>query len=232
MDPNDPNDWTMPPTLASLATRMKADKARAVRRGEDVTHIVDVYRNGKRVLRVGVPDAEDILNLLWNAPGAMCADYIATACDAYEGAGATNPINGQPWRLGGMARAVEQDMALERGLVKEQITLVGFERAGATPGTCLPYKHDRGRRRIEWGTPYPYEAAGGRFPLAAADGFARPTLIEEMVRIAGPVPPDYDLNELIRRASVTYALRLPDHWRVIEGPKGPPLLDGTPWGRG
>jgi len=88
----------IPPTLAALGRLARTEKERAVKRGEDTWHFVDVYRAGQRILRVAVPDGDDVAGLLYNAPAPLCADYIAMAADAWGSRDPANPITGQGWR--------------------------------------------------------------------------------------------------------------------------------------
>lgn len=215
----------MPPTLAKLDRAMKVVKTRAVRQSEDgqVAHLIDVYRAGERVLRVAATYAEDCLEILYNAPGATCADYIAMAVDSWGASQPTNPITGKTWEFGDMDSIARNDLGVERGLVREAISLFGFERDGTEQIADHPYTHDRAARKITWSEPRVGKPSGvGRFPRVAREGFARPTMAEEMVARLGP-PPDGMLDDLIRKTSVSYALRLGPDIIVLEGPKGPPL---------
>lgn len=226
----------LPSPLRSLAAAMKVAKNRSVRGGADPWHIVDAYRAGRRILRVAVPEPEDCLTVFYNAPGAMSADYIAVAADSWVSTSATNPITGEGWEFGDMQRIVEQDLGLHRGLIEERIMLAGFARDGDSPMGLMRYVSNRAARTITWSPPIVCDRsdgadgiAPGRFPRVAREGFARPDLLAEVVDLIGEPPEGYDVEEMRRRAAVTWVLGLPsEKFRVIEGPKGPPLASGIP----
>lgn len=214
----------LPPLLRSLAAAIKAEKNRSVRTGTDPSHLVDIFRHGKRILRVAVPEPEDCLRVLYNAPGAMSADYVAVGADSWTATGPTNPITGRPWEIGDMDRMVAEDLGLHRGLVTEQIMISGFARNGESPMAVIPYEHDREGATIRWLPPMVSESSdGGRFPSAAADGFARPDIVAELIEVLGEPPEGCDLEPLRRKAAVTWVHGFPEHYRVMQGPKGPPL---------
>jgi hypothetical protein len=214
----------IPPTLAALGRLARTEKERTVRRGEDTMHFVDVYRAGKRILRVAVPDGDDVAGLLYNAPAPLCADYIAMAADAWGSRDPANPITGQGWRLGDMHKIAHHDLGLHRGLLRESIWLSGFERDGTRTARELRYRHDRQARTITWTDEIEAEVTEvGRFPDAARKGFARPTAREAVFEHLGPPPEDCDLDDLLNRLAVSWVLSLPRTWRVLEGPKGRPL---------
>jgi hypothetical protein len=205
----------------------RVEKERAVRssRAGETLHYVEVHRDGRRVLCVGVPDPPDVLGLLNSAPAVMCADSVGIAVDSWGADGPTNPISGKRWELGDMEKIVEQDLGLARGLVREQLTVMGFERGGGEACGQLFYTHDREARTIWWGADAfePGEAIDGRFLLAGRAGFDRPTVIDVATRVLGPPPDDMDLDDLINRSGVSWVLTFPRTWRVVHGPKGPPL---------
>lgn len=224
-------ELAVPPTMRSIVSAMRAEKNRAVRKDAFAYHHIDVYRSGKRILRVAVPEPTDCLDLLCRAPSAMCADYIIVAADSWTADRLDNPINGKEWKLGDMQRIVSEDMGLERGLIREGIMAIGVERGGAVTSVILRYTNDRAKRKIIWDRMEPYETGDGRFPHYATEGFAQPTIVEQALAEVGPPPEGYDMEDLIRKASVTYVLALPDHYRVIEGPKGQPLAGHMEWRR-
>lgn len=217
-----------PPTLAALGRLAHAEKERTVRRGEEVAHFADVYRAGKRILRVAVPNADDLLNLLYNVPAPLCADHIAIAADVWDSKRPVNPITGEEWRLGDMGRIADHDDGVRRGLVGESIMLLGFERDGTLTTRQRRYHHDRQARTIRWtdgpdGVEIEAVASAGRFPGVARDGFARPTAREAVFEHVDPAPEGYDVDDLLNRFAVSWVLKLPREWRIIEGPKGRPL---------
>lgn len=79
--------------------------------------------------------------MLYNAPGAMHADYIAVGADAWQSNDRANPITGGDWETGDMQRMVRDDLGLHRGLIGEQLLLHGFERGGGVMGhsASVPY---------------------------------------------------------------------------------------------
>jgi hypothetical protein len=210
---------------------MKAEKSRSVRKGQPSRHLVDLYRNGKRILRVGVFDAEDLLEIMWQGPGAMVADQIAIAADAFKSASTVNPITGEPWGPGGMQRAAQEDLALHRGLVDEEIYLACWRRDGTSHIASMPYAHDTKRRRVKWApidTDYSRDKVTGRFPHVARDAFAQQTVIDAAIEQLGPPPDDVDLDAVAQQCAVEWVLTLPPSIVVIEGPKGPGLRVGHP----
>jgi hypothetical protein len=210
---------------------MKAEKSRSVRKGQPSRHLVDLYRNGKRILRVGVFDAEDLLEIMWQGPGAMVADQIAIAADAFKSASTVNPITGEPWGPGGMQRAAQEDLALHRGLVDEEIYLACWRRDGTSHIASMPYTHDTKRRRVKWApidTHSDMTGMTGRFPHVARDAFAQQTVIDAAIEQLGPPPDDVDLDAVAQQCAVEWVLTLPPSIVVIEGPKGPGLRVGHP----
>lgn len=215
----------IPPTLAVLGRLARTMKERAVKRGEDTMHLADVYRADKRILRVAVPDGDDAANLLYNVPAPLCADYIVLAVDAWGSKDPANPITGEGWQLGDMDKIARHDLGLHRGLLRESLWLMGFERDGARTAHELRYRHDRQARTITWtdGIEGEMDAGVGRFPDAARKGFARQTAREATLERLGPPPEGCDLDEMLNRFAVSWVLSLPRTWRVLEGPKGRPL---------
>jgi hypothetical protein len=218
----------IPPTLRLLARTMKATKVAAVRSGREVDHLlVDVYRSGKRVMRVAVPTAEDCLVLLTLAPGAVMADYIAMAADVWGSSSGTNPITGRAWELGEMGKVVSEDLGLHRQIIQEKLLVLGFARDGRVYGGTQNYEHDRTRHTITWQDLIPVGRNDGRFPKAALDGFSRRTVLEAVLEVTGGQRPDgFNVEAFAQKCAATWVLQFPGNYRVIEGPKGPPLADG------
>jgi hypothetical protein len=223
----------VPPTLLALGRVAKAAKDRAVKRTNgEAMHLVDVYRASKRLLRVALPTVEDVLGVLHHAPRGLCADSIVCAVDTWESSAPANPITGEEWQFGDMERIVERDLGLRRGLIREGLLLFGFERDGTEHQARWRYTHDREAATITW-EPGGFVAcvgAGGRFPRVAAEGFAQPTVLDEATEIMGPPPEGVDMEKLLRMYVVSWVLACPKDWRVIEGPKGPPLTGALPSG--
>jgi hypothetical protein len=220
----------MPPTMRTLAKLMKVEKTRSVREGTNPSHLVDVYRDGRRILRVGMGEPDDAVMVLYNAPGAMFADQINVAADSWEARTETNPITGKSWELGDMDQIAREDLGLHRGILREGIMLMSFDRDGEGWAGRHFYTHDRETNRITWEPePVSMNAEGGRFPAVAKDGFARPDLLDELVKRLGAPPEGVDVEVLKRKCAVTWVLHLPrDRFKVIEGPKGPPLSPDLP----
>ena len=220
----------MPPSVRVLAKLIKAEKTRSVREGTNPSHLVDVYRDGRRILRVGMNEPDDAVTVLYNAPGAMFADRINVAADSWEARTETNPITGKAWVLGDMEQIAQEDLGLHRGILREGIMLMSFTRDGTAWAGRHFYTHDRDANRITWEPePVAMNSEGGRFPAVAKDGFARPDLLDEMIKIVGVPPSEVDVEALKRKCAVTWVLHLPsDRFRVIEGPKGPPLSPDLP----
>jgi hypothetical protein len=215
----------LPPTLRLLAALMRVEKTRAVRSADgQVMHHVDAYRKGERVFRVAVPNPEDCLNVLYNAPGAIGVDYLVVGADVWSAKGGGNPITGREWEIGDMDRIAKNDLGLHRGILGEHIGLWGFERGGTTVTAMMGYDHDRSHSRITWSTPEILESSGiGRFPRVAREGFERPDIFALAADLVGPPPEGYDTEHLIRKCAVSWVLAMPKHYRIIESPKGPPL---------
>lgn len=214
----------IPAPIRSLAAAMKAEMSRSLRLGIDPMHHIDVIRDGKRILRVGVPDPDDVLQVLYHAPGAMCADYIAVAADSWLSTDLTNPITGERWAAGDMAEVVHMDLGLHRGLIDEGLIILGFPRGGTPDSASLDYTRDSRTKKYRWATLTMVEPLDGRFQTAAENGFARPTVIEATAEVAGPPPGDYDVGELEQKCAVSWVHQFPPRFRIIEAPKGPPLI--------
>jgi hypothetical protein len=220
----------LPPSLAKIGRVAKTEKIRSVRHDDgQIMHYADVYRGGKCLLSIAVPQPDNLVGLLQNAPGAMTADYVAIAADAWGATGGTNPITGQEWGRGDMDRIAQHDLGVHRGILREHIMVMGFERAGSEVLHLMHYEHDRENGRITWPeTSTSTEGIDGRFPDAARFGFGRPTIVEIATGLLGPLPDDLPEDEFIDKAAVSWVLEVArqDEAVILRGPKGPPLAEG------
>jgi len=219
--------------MTDLFRKARALKTAAVRKpgvDGDVPHLVDVYRQGSRVARLAAVYTEDVLTIMYQAPGACCADRLVLAVDTWASHDQTNPITGKQWEFGDMDRMAHDDLAVRRGMLSEAIGMMSFRRAGVDEHMQVKYSHDRDARKIKWDEPEPFLSEGGRYPRIAGEGFERDTIIDETIKLAGHPPPEYDLEALIRKASVSWVHKIGDglRVRVMEGPKGPGLLGVGP----
>lgn len=219
--------------MTDLYRKACALKTAAVRKQDgDVPHLVDIYRQGSRVARLAAVFTEDVLTIMYQAPGACCADRLVLAVDTWASHDQTNPITGKQWEFGDMDRMAHDDLAVRRGMLSEAIGIMSFRRDRPGEHMQVKYTHDRDARRITWDEPEPFISEGGRYPRVAGEGFERATIVDETIKMAGPPPPEYDLEALVRKASVTWVASLGENIRVMEGPKGPGLKgvgDGPHW---
>jgi hypothetical protein len=209
----------------NLFALMKAEKTRAVKRSTEgeVHDFVDVYARGRRQLRVGTTGADETLGVIYSAAPIFGADRLVVAVDAWHTKRQTNPVTGATWKLGEMGKLVRDDAGLDRGLVDEGIEVMSLDRDGNDALFQMLYDRDRGARTITWSEPEPLELGGGRFLHVAREAFARPTALDIVLEQVGPPPESVDLDALLDKMAVTWALALPHHFRILESPKGPPL---------
>jgi hypothetical protein len=196
---------SLPTQFADIAAAAQRVKIRAVRRGESFPHLLDVERDGRRLLRVGCCSTSDkFLAVIAAAIPVAAADAVTIAMDVWGspravGAAATNPITGKPWELGDMDRMARMDAGVERGLLVESIHLMRYERSGDWTGGSLAYIHDRDTDALVWGDhtfwngPQVEEQAAtmgmtqtGRFPSVLAKAFAERPAIDILGRPAKP----------------------------------------------
>ena len=210
--------------MTDLFRKARSMKNNAVRRLDgDIPHLVDIYRNDARVARLAAVFTEDVLTIMYQAPGACCADRLVLAVDTWASQDQINPVTGKQWEFGDMDRIAEHDLGVHRGLLMEAIGLMSFRRDETYDAMQVNYHHDRYARKITWDEPIDFISKGGRYPRVAGEGFERETIVEATIKIAGPPPPGFDLEAMIRKASVSWVGMLGDNIRVMEGPKGPGL---------
>jgi len=150
---------SMPPSLAPLVALARKQKGVAVKNPHtngEVLHFIDFERDGVRVIRAGWRQPDEILACMRVGVPLLAADAVIIAADSYCSTGTgeratVNPITGKQWKLGDMDEIAHNDLAVERGLIAEGISVMRFERRGGWVAGTLPYTHDRNRRRLRWG---------------------------------------------------------------------------------
>ncbi len=217
--------------IVALARRQKSVAIRNRHTKGAVLHIIDFERSGRRIVRAGWPTPEGVLATMSVGVPMLGADAVTVAADSYVAAGErgvaeVNPITGKDWRLGDMDEIAEKDMAIERGLISEGISLMRFERSGRWSAGSLAYVHDRARNRLVWGDlefqthsdQMKDEAlqVGARFPSVAQESFARQTSMDLLDAIGEP---DHDVDGFQHRMDVAFARQIKERGgALLEAP--------------
>lgn len=188
----------VPVEFRALLGEMRRWKSVTVRRGalDDVLHILEFGRDGRRIIRAAVNDADVLLAIITKTIPAIAADWVAMGMDAYRFSKATleatdtNPITGRPWEHGDMARIAAMDAGVERGIISETLHFLHATRDGRWLGGDIPYRIDkrRGRPIYESFTTWNGEGLTGvfgdkraRFPRVIHEAFAHPTSVQMVV---------------------------------------------------
>jgi hypothetical protein len=227
----------VPPELRDLYRYTRRRKAVEVHRGaEAMPVIVDLERNGARVVRLEAPSPEDALEVMGRGPMALDADALAVGFDAWRSRSPTNPVKGRRWDFGDMDEIAALDAGLERGLLAEGLHINRITRAERRwTGVLVDYVHDRAQGRLTWAGVEVVEYRDnrdegpvGRFARVALEAFDRQPFAELVTAQAeaegapaGFV--DAMFGEHRRRVDVTAVRLLAQYARVIEGPDGPGL---------
>jgi hypothetical protein len=189
----------VPVELRAIVAETRRLKNQFVRRGEpdNMAHIIEFGRDGKRVIRALVDHAEVLLDIIAKTIPAVAADSVTSGMDAYRYSQPTaeatdlNPITGRPWEIGDMAEIAKMDAGVERGIIGESLHFIHATRGGAWIGGDLPYRrHPKGHKVIyegfrTWNAERLDEVFGtavrkARFPRVIAEAFAEPTVLDKV----------------------------------------------------
>jgi hypothetical protein len=227
---------TMPASLshlASLARKQKSIAARNPHTQGEVLHLVDLERDGRRIVRLAFPEPEELLEAVTTGVPMLAADAVTIAADTYATVNTgdkalINPITGKKWQLGDMNEIAQKDLAVERGILVEGLSLMRFERDGFWLAGTLKYTYDRRRRRIKWGEAVYWDGAESdrkseelqmqaRFPAVIRRAFTK----ELGVAVYGRPTTDEDrdlVDRLQHRLDVEYAREIEQIALLLEGP--------------
>jgi hypothetical protein len=226
----------MPASLAALTALAKKQKSLAARNplteGE-VLHLVDFERGGRRIVRAGFPDPDVLLEAVMAGVPQVAADAVVIVADSFATArggdkAEINPITGKRWELGDMNEIAEKDLAVERGILIEGLTVMRFERDGNWLAGTLAYTFDRSRRRIRWGETSYWTGAESdaraeqldleaRFPKVARKAFTQ----ELAIAVYGQSDTDEErdlLGSVQHRLDVEFAHGIDDTGLLLAGP--------------
>jgi hypothetical protein len=226
----------MPASLASLTALAKKQKSIAARnpytQGE-VLHLIDFERDGRRIVRAGFPEPDGLLKAMLVGAPSLAADAITIAADTFTTVrtgdkGLINPITGKKWKLGDMSEIAQKDLAIERGILLEGLSLMRFERDGGWSAGTLKYVFDKRRRRVKWeemvfwdGAESDIKAAEldmqARFPAVAREAFAQ----EIGVAVYGRPTTDRTrdlVDRMQHHLDVAFAREIEGEGLLLEGP--------------
>lgn len=227
---------TMPPSFASLAALARKQKSVAARNPHtegNVLHLIDFERDGRRIVRAGFPEPDELLEAVMAGAPKVAADAILIAADSFNtlktgDEGLINPITGKKWELGDMNEIAEQDLAVERGILGEGIILMRFERDGNWIAGTLGYTYDRRRRRFRWDKTTYWTGAESdakaeqldmqaRFPAVARQAFAQELAIAAYGRATTDAARDL-VSRMQHRLDVEFAREIEEVGLLLEGP--------------
>lgn len=176
-------------TLADLAQWGRSAKERAVRSypdSGDIPNLVDLERDGQRILRFTTPGvAEILLAAMYTSIPVVAADAIGLVVDSWmhvsNSPDMINPYTGRPFALGDMERAVKMDSALEAGVIQEGIIALRGYRHKPSEQMTMYYVHDRQSGQLAWGRVddrWDSDEMGhmGRFTAVMAEAFEQDVL--------------------------------------------------------
>jgi hypothetical protein len=227
---------TMPASLAPLAALARKQKSIAARNPHtqgEILHLIDFERDGRRIVRAGYPEPEGLLKAMLVGAPSLAADAITIAADTFATVetgdkGMINPITGKKWKLGDMSEIAQKDLAVERGILIEGLSLMRFERDGHWYAGTLKYIYDRRRQRIKWGEAAYWDGAESdrkaaeldmqaRFPAVARDAFAQ----EVGVSVYGRPTTDRTrdlVDRMQHHLDVAFAREIEGDALLLEGP--------------
>lgn len=227
---------TMPASLAPLAALAKKQKALAARnphtKGE-VLHLIDFERGGRRIVRAAFPEPEELLDAMMTGAPMVAADAVCVAADSFTtvkagDAGLVNPITGKKWELGDMNEIAAKDLAVERGILAEGITLMRFHRDGSWIAGVLGYTFDRRRRLFRWDKASHWNGVESdamaekldmraRFPNVAREAFAQELGIAAYGRATTDAEREL-VSRMQHRLDVEFARVVEETGVLLEGP--------------
>jgi hypothetical protein len=169
------------------AMRVKTDHVRRVHgkpgKTDILTCVTAFHGDRPAVMAVHPPHRDTMLFLAHIMSGGMAADAVSAVMDSYiadDKHAGLNPRTKEPWEPGELSELVAKHRGIERGWVREALTLTVVSREAGITLASLPYTLKG--RIVHWDDPIHSDtgASEGIVPDAMRDAMKAPTVLATM----------------------------------------------------